>query len=93
MDTIEFIRQLVAVVRRQTDEVMKELTVDQLNCTPLGSANPISAIFVHFLYSEEAFVQTLKQGKPKLWAEKTGVAVLPSYSSGWEEVNSKNAPV
>ena len=93
MDTIEFIRQMVAAVRRQTDEAMKDLTVEQFNWTPPGTANPISAIFVHFLNSEDAFVQTLMQGKPKLWdeggwAEKTGVRVPPGYSGGWEEVKN-----
>ena len=94
MDTIEFIRQLVAAVRRQTDESMKDMTVEQFNWTPPGTANPISATFVHFLNSEDAFVQTLMQGKPKLWdeggwAEKTGVKVTPGYSGGWEEVKNK----
>ena len=93
MDAIEFIRQLVAGVRRQTDEAMKDLTVEQFNWTPPGSANPISAIFVHFLNSEDAFVQTQMQGKPKIWdeggwAEKTGVKVPPGYSGGWEEVRN-----
>jgi hypothetical protein len=93
MDTIEFIRQLVAAVRSQTDESMKDMTVEQFNWTPPGSANPISAIFVHLLNSEDTFVQTLMQGKPKLWdeggwAEKTGVKVPPGYSGGWDEVKN-----
>lgn len=93
MDTIEFIRQLVQAARRQTDESMKDMTVEQFNWTPPGTANPISAIFVHFLNSEDAFVQTLMQGKPKLWdeggwAERTGVKVPPGYSGGWEEVKN-----
>ncbi len=91
METIDFIRQLVAAARRQTDKSMKDMTVEQFNWTPPGTANPISAIFVHFLNSEDSFVQTLMQGKPKLWdeggwAEKTGVKVPPGYSGGWEEV-------
>jgi hypothetical protein len=93
MDSIEFIRQLIAAVRRQTDESMKELTVEQFNWTPPGTANPISAIFVHFLNSEDNFVQTLMQGKPKLWeeggwSEKTGVKVPPGYNGGWDEVKN-----
>jgi hypothetical protein len=93
MDTIEFIRQMVAAVRRQTDESMKDMTVKQFNWTPPGSANSISAIFVHFLNSEDTFVQTLMQGKPKLWdeggwTEKTGVKVPPGYSGGWTEVKN-----
>jgi uncharacterized damage-inducible protein DinB len=93
MDTIEFIKQLMAGVRRQTDEAMKDMTVEQFNWTPPGSANSISAIFVHFLNSEDAFVQVQMQGKPKVWdeggwAEKTGVKVPPGYSGGWEEVKN-----
>jgi hypothetical protein len=70
---------------------MKDLAAAQFNWTPPGSANPISAIFVHFLNSEDAFVQTQMQAKPKIWdqggwAEKTGVKVPPGYSGGWEEV-------
>ena len=93
MDTIEFIRQLLAAVRRQTDEAMKDLTVDQFNWTPPGSANPISAFFIHFLNSEDAFLQIQMQAKPKIWeaggwSEKTGVKVPPGYSGGWEEVKN-----
>jgi uncharacterized damage-inducible protein DinB len=93
MDTIEFIHQLLEAVRRQTDEAMKDLTMEQLNWTPPGNANPISAILVHFLNAEDNFVQIQMQGKPKLWdaggwAEKTGVKVPPGYSGGWEEVKS-----
>jgi len=73
MDSIEFIRQMIAAVRRQTDESMKDMTVEQFNWTPPGTANPISAIFVHFLNSEDAFVQTLMQGKAKLWKKAVGL--------------------
>jgi len=93
METIAFLRQLLAGVRRQTDDAMKDMTVEQFNWAPPGSANSISAIFVHFLNSEDAFVQVRMQGKPKLWdsggwAEKTGVKVPPGYSGGWEEVKN-----
>jgi hypothetical protein len=93
MDTIEFIRQVVAAVHCQTDESMKDMTVKQFNWTPPGSANSISAIFVHFLNSKDTFGQTLMQGKPKLWgeggwAEKTGGKVPPGYSGGWAEVKN-----
>jgi hypothetical protein len=93
MDSIEFIRQLIVGVRRQTDEAMKDMTVEQFNWTPPGSVNSISGIFVHFLNSEDAFVQVQMQAKPKLWdeggwSEKTGVKVPPGYSGGWEEIKS-----
>ena len=90
METIEFIRQLIAAARRQTDEFMKDMTVEKFNWTPPGAANPISATFIHVLNSEDAFVQTLIQGKAKLWdeggwSEKTGVKDVPGYSGHWED--------
>jgi hypothetical protein len=90
MDTIEFIRQLVAAVRHQADDSMKDTSVEQFNWTPPGTANPISAIFVHLLNSEDFFVQVIMQEKPRLWeeggwSEKTGVKNIPGFGNTWDE--------
>ena len=98
METVEFIRLLIAGVRRQTDEAMKDMTLEQFNWTPPGPANSISGIFVHFLNSEDAFIQAQIQGKPRLWeaggwSAKTGVALPPGYSGGWEEIKLLGVPL
>jgi hypothetical protein len=90
MYTNEFICQLIAAVHHQSDDSMKDTTFEQFNWTPPGSANPISAIFVHLLNSEDFFVQTIMQGKPRLWeeggwGEKTGVKNTPGYGGNWDE--------
>ena len=90
MDTIEFIQHMVAGGHRQVDAAMKDMTADQFNWVPTGTANPISATYVHCLNSEDFFVQALLQGKPRLWeenccAEKTGIMKTPGYGGGWEE--------
>jgi hypothetical protein len=90
MDTIEFICQLIAAVRHQADDSIKDTTVDQFNWTPPGTANPISAIFVHLLNSEDFFVQNIMQEKQRLWeeggwSEKTGVKNTPGYGDNWDE--------
>ncbi len=90
MDTIEFIWELIAAVRNQTDASMKDTTVEQFNWTPHGTASPISAIFVHLLNSEDFFLQTIIQGKPRIWegggwGEKTGVKNTPDYGGNWDE--------
>ena len=69
MDTIEFIRQLIAVTRNQTEASMKDITVEQLNWTPPGTASPVSAILIHMMTSEDFFFQTIIQGKPRIWEE------------------------
>jgi hypothetical protein len=90
METIEFIRRLIAAGHRQLDASMKDLTPAQFNWAPGGTANQISSTYVHSLASEDFFVQALLQGKPRLWeetscTEKTGIAKTPGYAGGWEE--------
>ena len=90
MDTIEFICQLVAAAHHQVDDSMKDTTVEQFNWTPPGTANPISAVFVHLLNSEDFFVQNIMQEKSRLWeeggwSEKTGVNNTPGYGGNWDE--------
>ena len=90
MDTIEFIRHMFAASHRQVEAAMKDMTAGQFNWVPTGTANPISATYIHSLSSEDFFVQALLQGKPRLWeengcAEKTGIMKTPGYSGGWEE--------
>jgi hypothetical protein len=90
MDTIEFICDLMASVRRSIDASMKDTTVGQLNWTPPGTSSPISAVFVHLLNSEDFFIQAVIQGKPKLWeaggwGEKTGVKNTPDFGGNWDE--------
>jgi hypothetical protein len=94
MDTIEFIRDSIHGAYHQADDVMKDMTDALFNWVPAGTANPISAIFVHFLTSEDFFIQTLLRGMPQLWDEgdwsaKTGVVKIPGYGGEWAEFKHK----
>jgi hypothetical protein len=98
METLEFIRRLIAAGHRQLDASMKDITPDQFNWTPTGTANPISATYIHSLNSEDFFVQALLQGKPRLWeengcAEKTGIVKTPGYGGGWEEFKTMRVDI
>jgi len=95
MDTLEFIRHLIAAVRRQVDASMKDTTAEQFNWAPGGTANPVSATFIHCLNSEDFFVQVILRGKPWLWEEnccmeKTGVKNTPIFGGSWEEFKHMN---
>ncbi len=90
MEIIEFVHQLIEAAHEQTDDAMKDTTVEQFNWTPPGTANPISAVFIHLLNSEDFFVQNILQEKPRLWeeggwSEKTGVKNTPGYGDNWDE--------
>ena len=95
MDTIEFIRGLIANAHQQADDAMKNTTSAQFNWAPPGTANPISAILVHYLTSEDFFVQEVIQGKKQIWEEggwsnKLGVKNVPGYGGNWDEFKHKN---
>ena len=94
MDNIEFIRGLIADAHHQADDAMKDTTAAEFNWAPPGTANPISAILVHYLTSEDFFIQTVIQGKRQLWeeggwSEKTGVKNVPGYGGNWDEFKHK----
>ena len=88
MDTVEFIRDLDAHMRRLVDDAMQDTTIAQFNWAPPGTASPISAIFLHLLTSEDYFIQSVLQGKPRLWesagwSNKTGVKDTPDFGGNW----------
>ncbi|MDR3577507.1 MAG: DinB family protein [Anaerolineaceae bacterium] len=89
MDTIEFIRQAIADTHAQVDDSMTGMTEEQFNSVPAGTANPISAVFLHCLNSEDFFIQKVIQDQPRLWeaqgwGEKTDVTETPGYGGNWE---------
>ena len=49
MDTIEFIRHMFVASHRQVEAAMKDMTAGQFNWVPTGTANPISATYIHSL--------------------------------------------
>jgi hypothetical protein len=67
MNTVEFVRQQYRSLHQRIDEVMDNLTSEQFNWIPPGSANAISTTFIHILNAEDVQIQTLLQGKPRIW--------------------------
>jgi uncharacterized damage-inducible protein DinB len=92
MEAKEYIQKQFASVRQGLDNVLSDLTDEQLNWTPPGKTNVISATLVHILASEDLFVQTLLQGKPRIWeagwAAEIGSPMPPVPNKGWEEFKS-----
>jgi uncharacterized damage-inducible protein DinB len=92
MEAREYIQHQFASVRQGLDNVLADLTDEQLNWTPPGKTNVISATLVHIFASEDLFVQTLLQGKPRVWeagwAAEIGSPNPPVPNKGWEEFRS-----
>ena len=90
MDTKEFVQELMVSVRHHTDDSINGTTVKQFNWLPPGTANTISAIFIHLVYSEDFFIQSILQEKPLIWEEggwreKISLKNPPSYGTDWDE--------
>ncbi len=90
MNAVEYIQRQIATSRRVYDGAMQGLTDEQFNWCPPGLTNPISAIVIHALTSEDRFIQQILQGKPRIWetegwAEKIGLPVPPGGGRGWDE--------
>jgi hypothetical protein len=98
MDVKQYIRMQIAAAWRTSDEAISGLTDELVNWAPPGVANPISATLAHIIGGEDRFVQTVLQGKPRIWdtqswGEKIGVDVLPSPGAGWDDYRGKKASI
>ncbi len=90
MDLFEYIHLEMARMRRQVTSVMKDITPQEFNWPPPGTANTISATFLHLTSVEDNIVQGLLQGKPRVWdtggwSERTRVQKPPSTGESWDE--------
>jgi len=90
MDIIEFIRRGNSGVRRMADMVMKDMTPELFNWAAPGTANTISATFLHFTNVEDIFIQKIILNMPSVWesgnwSEKTGLQKPPSIGEDWSQ--------
>ncbi len=95
MDLFEYINHQMAGMRRHITTIMSNVTPEQFNWAPPGTANTISATFIHLTSVEDNFIQNVLQGKPRVWdtgdwCAKTGVKKTPSIGESWDEFRHAN---
>jgi uncharacterized damage-inducible protein DinB len=88
MDAQQFIVRQLRWMRRQTDSILTDLSEEQFNWAPPGTANPIGVILVHMLVIEDEYVQQVISGKPRLWEaegwqDKVGTPA-PERGANWD---------
>ncbi len=98
MNIIEYIQREMAGVRRAVDRTMKDMSPKLFNWAPPGTANTISATFIHLMNVEDNFIQKIIQDKPSVWesgawSEKTGVQKPPSIGEDWSEFKNRLIPI
>ncbi len=90
MNVIEYILREMAGVRLKVDSIMKDMTIELFNWAPPGTANTISATFIHLMRAEDKIIQKIIQSKPSIWestnwSEKTSLQKAPSIGEDWSE--------
>ena len=98
MNVIEYIQLEMAGVRRSVDRVMNDMTPELFNWAPPGTANTISATFVHFMKAEDDFIQKIIQGKPSIWetgtwSQKTGIQTPPGIGEDWSKFKHRQIAI
>ncbi len=98
MDARSYFQQQFATALGLADVAGFELTQEQFDWAPPGTANTISAVMLHALGTEDYFIQAAIQGRPRLWesggwAERIGVAELPGPGQSWDEFKSRPTPL
>lgn len=96
MNAKEYIHCQIASVRHLSDVVVQDVTDEQFNWAPPGTANSISATLVHMFIGEDRIIHTVLQGKPPVWAadgwdKRIGLSAPPAQGANWDHV-SKEAP-
>ena len=98
MDVIEYIRRQMAGMRRSINGNMQNMSGELFNYPSPGTANTISATYVHLIYSEDHFVQEILQDKTTVWdsgqwSEKVGIPKPPDIGEDWSAFKRQQLPV
>jgi hypothetical protein len=78
MDSISLLREQLRAAHDYLEETMADVTPEQAQWIPEGTATPIGANYVHLVQTEDGIVQGALQQKPMLgstaWADKLGAS-------------------
>jgi uncharacterized damage-inducible protein DinB len=86
-----YIKNEIVSQRRQLELTLKNVTEEQFNWEPPGTANSIGATYIHILTAEDDIIQAIIQRKLACWEEqqwnlKIPIHTPPAPGRGWDEV-------
>lgn len=98
MNVFEYIQHEITNARRTIDGTVNNLTDELINWAPSGTANTISATLLHFIHSEDNFIQKYVQDKSSVWesenwSEKTGITDPPHMGGDWSEFKNMHIAI
>lgn len=89
---LQLLKDEIKSARETFEGTAADLKQEDLHKSPGGVAFPIGATYAHLVFSEDAIVQGMIQGKPPLsettWKNKTGASLpFPAMNETWEATN------
>ncbi len=91
LDALTLFRYELAQSHRILDLVVRDLAGDQLDYkVPGGTINPIAAIYMHAVFSEDNFIHRVCQSRPPLfeaegWLDRLGLPYSGLQTPAWAE--------
>lgn len=78
MEAVAYVRQDLDWGHQLIEQMMEDVTSEQLAWAPPGRANPLGATYAHAVCAEDGVVQQLLRGQPMLfestWQGRTGIS-------------------
>ncbi len=89
---LQYIKDQLKSARETFEGTANDIQPDHLQKDPGGKAFPLGATYAHLVFSEDAIVQGMIQGKAPLsettWKGKTGTNTpMPAMDQNWEQAN------
>ena len=98
MNVLEYIQAEMTGVRRMVDMTMQDMTAELFNWAPPGTANTISATFVHLMNVEDNVIHKFLLNNASVWesenwSEKTGIQKPPDIGEDWSEFKHRQIEI
>ncbi len=91
---LQLIKEELQNARETFEGTVADVTPEQLSKDPGGKALTLGGTYAHLIFSEDAIVHGMLQGKPPLfattWKDKTGAsAPMPPMDEKWEKAHEE----
>jgi hypothetical protein len=98
MHAKDFIAMQIGTQRWIADAVLKDLTEEQLNWSPPGTANTIATTLIHVTGTDDRFINMRVRGQATVWesgnwSERIGLPQPPGQAGYWAEANAMTFPL
>jgi len=94
LTALELLKDELKNARESFEGTAVDLKEEDLHKSPGGVAFPLGATYAHLIFSEDAIVQGMLQGKAPLsetdWKNETGASMpFPAIDANWETANKE----